>query len=213
MYIYAFGSVCRGEIDKNSDIDLLAIVDNSINRFDPEIYSIYTLSRLKEIWEQGNPFAWHLALESKVIFSYNKIDILKELGMPKKYIEGIKDCKKFYNIFNVSVASISSSHSSVVFDLSTVFLTIRNFATCFSLAMLKRPYFSRNSAKLLGKYSIPISNTSYNIYEKSRILCTRGLGKDINKKQILFALKEIEIIDKWMSDLIKLMVETNDRIQ
>lgn len=27
MHIYAFGSICRGEIDKNSDIDLLAIVD------------------------------------------------------------------------------------------------------------------------------------------------------------------------------------------
>lgn len=210
MYIYAFGSVCRGEVDTGSDIDLLAVVEGFDKRFDPDMYSIYTLSRLKEIWEQGNPFAWHLALESKLLFSCDNIDVLGNLGKPNLYLNGIEDCKKFYNIFNKSVASIKASQSSIVFDLSTVFLAIRNFATCFSLAMSKHPDFSRSSAKRLEKHSIPISDASYNTYEKSRILCTRGLGKDIDQDQIKFALKEIDTIDKWMCDLIKMMVEKND---
>jgi len=210
MYIYAFGSVCRGEIDTGSDIDLLAVVEDFDERFDPEMYSIYTLPRLKEIWEQGNPFAWHLALESKLLFSCDNTDVLGKLGKPNLYLNGIEDCKKFYNIFNKSVASIKASQSSIVFDFSTVFLAIRNFATCFSLAMLKKPDFSRSSAKRLIKYSIPISDASYNIYERSRILCTRGLGENINQDHIKLALKEIGTIDKWMHDLIKMMVENND---
>ena len=210
MYIYAFGSVCRGEIDTGSDIDLLAVVEDFDERFDPEMYSIYTLPRLKEIWEQGNPFAWHLALESKLLFSCDKTDVLRNLGNPNSYLNGIEDCNKFYNIFNKSVASIKASQSSIIFDLSTVFLAIRNFATCFSLAMLKKPDFSRSSAKRLIKYSIPISDASYNIYERSRILCTRGLGENINQDHIKLALKEIGTIDKWMHDLIKMMVENND---
>lgn len=207
MYIYAFGSVCRGEIDTGSDIDLLAVVEGFDKRFDPDMYSIYTISRLKEIWEQGNPFAWHLALESKLLFSCDNTDVLEKLGKPKIYLKGIEDCKKFHNIFNRSVVSIKSCHSSIVFDLSTIFLAIRNFATCFSLAMLEQPDFSRNSAKRLVEYSIPISDASYNTFEKSRILCTRGFGKDITQGQILFALEEIETIDEWMSNLIKLMAK------
>ncbi len=210
MYIYAFGSVCRGEVDIGSDIDLLAVVEGFDKRFDPDMYSIYTISRLKEIWEQGNPFAWHLALESKLLFSCDNTDVLKKLGKPKLYSNGIEDCNKFYSIFNRSVASIKFSHSSLFFDLSTVFLAIRNFATCFSLTMSKQPDFSRNSAKRLAKYSIPISDASYNTYEKSRILCTRGFGENIAQEQINSALKEIDTIDKWMSDLIELLVEKND---
>ena len=62
MYIYAFGSLCRGQVDLESDVDLLAIVDGHDDRFDPSKFSIYSYNRVREIWQEGNPFAWHLSL-------------------------------------------------------------------------------------------------------------------------------------------------------
>ena len=42
MYIYAFGSICRGEIDFYSDVDLIAISDDlvQLKKFDPNKFSI-----------------------------------------------------------------------------------------------------------------------------------------------------------------------------
>ena len=57
MHIYAFGSVCRGDVLPSSDIDLLAITEGHDSRFDPNNYSIYSYNRIKELWQEGNPFA------------------------------------------------------------------------------------------------------------------------------------------------------------
>ena len=87
MHIYAFGSVCRGEIDIDSDIDLLAIVDRDDSRFNTDIYSIYSCKEIAELWAKGNPFAWHLATESRMIYASDKInDIKKRLNNFRDFI-------------------------------------------------------------------------------------------------------------------------------
>lgn len=202
MYIYAFGSVCRGEIDSGSDIDLLAIVEGYDKRFDPNLYSIYTLKRLSEIWEQGNPFAWHLSLESKLIFATNGVNILDTLGEPNTYKNVKRDCLKFYKIFKSSFKSLKETDESITFDLSTVFLAIRNISTCYSLSMCEHPDFSRHSAKRLKENSIPIPEESYKIFERARILCTRGYGRNLSKKDIEKAVKNLDTINLWMQNLI-----------
>ena len=102
MYIYAFGSICRGEIDKLSDLDLLLIKDesNDIEQFDLEKFSIYSEERILGLWKEGNPFAWHLHLESKLIFSTNGNDYLKDLGNPTKYLNVQSDLDKFYKLYS-----------------------------------------------------------------------------------------------------------------
>lgn len=81
MYIYAFGSICRGEIDFYSDVDLIAISDDlvQLKNLDPNKFSIYSEKRIKEYWEIGNPFAWHLYKESKLIFSSTEHNFLKSM--------------------------------------------------------------------------------------------------------------------------------------
>ena len=69
MHVYAFGSICRGEIDYGSDVDLLAIVERFVPELDPSKFSIYSYSRIEQLWDEGNPFAWHLATEFKMLFS------------------------------------------------------------------------------------------------------------------------------------------------
>src|SRR5260370_33489855 len=99
MHIYAFGSVCRGEVSTGSDVDLLAIVENDESRFDLDVYSVYSYERIQDLWEEGNPFAWHLFLESRILFSGDAKDYLKALGSPNPYRHCIRDCEKFLALF------------------------------------------------------------------------------------------------------------------
>src|SRR5262249_8872008 len=99
MHIYAFGSVCRGDVSLGSDVDLLAIVTGYDDRFDPDIYSIYSYQRIREIWKEGNPFGWHLTLEGKLLFASDGSDFLQGLGAPERYQHCLRDCVKFHTLF------------------------------------------------------------------------------------------------------------------
>lgn len=206
MEIYAFGSVCRGEVVNGSDVDMLAIVEGHDSRFDASDYSIYSYDRIKELWLEGNPFSWHLYLESKPIYLSNEIDFLRSLGEPRKYSNGQKDCLKFKAIFDEARQSLEKSSLSQTLDLSTIFLAIRNFATCYSLAR-GIPDFSRSSAKRLGDESVPISNDVYLIYERARILCTRGQGDPLSTREIEKAISGLVDVVTWMNKLLEVKHE------
>lgn len=201
MHIYAFGSISRGDIQADSDVDLLAIVDGFDSRFSSDTYSIYSYSRLRDLWQEGNPFAWHLSIESRLVFSSNNDDYLKSLGLPSQYCNCARDCHKFYSLFRESVDSIAIHQDSRVFDLSTVFLGIRNIATCYSLGKTAQPVFSRNSALCLGESSLDITNEAYDIFLRSRILCTRGYGANITDREFQVAVSQFETINDWMAFL------------
>lgn len=203
MHIYAFGSICRGDISQGSDIDLLAIVEGYNAKFDPDKFSIYSYERIQELWQEGNPFAWHLSLEARLIFSSDQRDYLKELGSPAPYKDYVRDCIKFLTLFQEAYSSVLSSTTSQAFDMSTIFLSIRNIATCFSLGTTCNPTFSRNSALHLGAYSIPIPLDSYIVFERSRILCVRGYGETISDEESNRAMEQAGAIQGWMSNLIK----------
>ena len=178
MHIYAFGSICRGDIEPDSDIDLLAIVEGHDTRFDPEKYSIYSYARIEQMWSNGNPFAWHLALESRLLFASNNLDFLTSLGEPARYSGYVSDCEKFLSVFLEARSSLLEGSTSRVFDLSSVFLGIRNIATCFALGVLQQPDFSRHSARRLpGDFRIPVSQACYRILERSRILSHVATGR------------------------------------
>ena len=205
MHIYAFGSVCRGEVDISSDVDMLAIVDGFDPRFNSSDYSVYSYERIHDLWKQGNPFAWHLFLESKIVYSQDGIDHLKSIGEPSAYESGITDCEKFREIFLSAKSSIDDSDLTEIFDLSSVFLAVRNFATCYSLHNERNPDFSRNSARNLGDESIPIDTHTYTVFERARVLCTRGLGEIPSRTEIDEAKSALGEIDSWMMGILKIM--------
>lgn len=203
MHIYAFGSICRGEIDRNSDIDMITLVEGFDDRFDPSIFSVYSYKRIKEIWGAGNPFAWHLATESRLLFSSDQSNFFEELGEPNEYLSMQTDCEKFAGIFHDATRAIEAGTESVIFELSTVFLAIRNFATCFSLGTSAQNDFSRFSAKRMEGSPVPISSSSFSILERARILSTRGKGNALLPSEIDSVLTELSSISNWMSDLLE----------
>lgn len=202
MHIYAFGSICRGEIDIDSDIDLLAIIDGYDHRFDSDIYSIYSYTRIAELWKEGNPFAWHLATESRMIYASDGINFIEKLGLPSKYRRWREDCQKFFNLYCKAVDSIQSDGNSIVFEMSTIFLALRNFATCFLLGKSQVKNFSRHSASQMGKYSINLSEHAYDLLKRSRLLSIRGMGKMIQREELESSIEEIKSIKTWMENLL-----------
>ena len=201
MHIYAFGSICRGDISIDSDIDLLALVEGRNPRLNPDKFSIYSYERISELWALGNAFAWHLALESKLIHSGDGRDFLKRLGTPSEYTDVAQDCRRFREIFDTALLSVQSDTPSIVFELSTLFLAIRNIATCYSLALLPSPRFGRDSARQLGPRSIPISDAVYSMLMRARLLSTRGLGDDIADVDKSTLVGQLEGCRLWINEL------------
>ncbi|WP_322106025.1 nucleotidyltransferase domain-containing protein [Paraburkholderia sp. J41] len=199
MHIYAFGSVCRGEIDHGSDVDLLACVNGPSPRIDPQKYSIYRYERLKTIWNEGNPFAWHLHLESKLLFSSDGTDFLDCLGKPAPYRTSLDDCEKFKQLFDRSYQELQTSPNSAVFHLSCMFLAVRNYATCHSLSV-GRPIFSRYSPLML-KPSLHIDPAAFSILTRARLLSTRGYGENIQPEEVSVAIKAAAVVPSWMETL------------
>lgn len=202
MYIYIFGSICRGEYTKDSDIDLLLIAEKyeNINEFDSSKFSIYTIERLKELWNEGNPFAWHLYLESRLVFSGNQVNLIESLGSPNRYQNGLQDLNKFLTLYLESYNDLLISKNSSIFNLSCIFLAIRNFATCYSLH-IEAPIFSKKSPlKVKPNLDLPIE--VFNILERCRTLSTRGLGEIISSKELEMVMSFLPRIYNWMKLII-----------
>ncbi|WGE72358.1 nucleotidyltransferase domain-containing protein [Actinobacillus equuli subsp. haemolyticus] len=200
MHIYAFGSICRGEMTDTSDIDVLVChaQHENINFSDKE-FSIYSYEKLAYLWKEGNPFAWHLFTESKLIYSNDDSDYIYNLGEPAQYRNIKNDLKKFKELFNTSSSEINQENINITFNLSCIFLAIRNIATCYSLFM-GTPCFSRNSAlKIRPKLSI--SNSAFITLENARILTTRGIGTNITSSQIDEVKSQLDYIIDWINNI------------
>ncbi|HMH11718.1 MAG TPA: nucleotidyltransferase domain-containing protein [Edaphobacter sp.] len=205
MHVYAFGSVCRGEITLDSDVDLLALVEGHDPRFSQHKYSIYSYKKIKKMWQDGSPFAWHLFLESRLLYGSDGEDFLQSLGAPAKYQQYVADCLKFLSVFETAQNSLKQSRESKVFDLSAAFLSIRNISTCYSLGVLGLPNFSRHAALSLvdGGLSLPLTPVSYGILERARILCTRSIGRDISDAETDSVVEEFGKVDSWMRAIVE----------
>jgi predicted nucleotidyltransferase len=200
--IYVFGSVVRGEIDEYSDVDLLLITDEIIKNIDSNKYSIYTPYRIKEMYDEGNPFAWHLFTESKIIHT-NDINYLESLGKPNDYKNCYNDLIKFKNLFHESFKSLSEDNLSLIFDLAMIFLSIRNFATCYSLSQYEKPIFSRNSFEKLHDYPLILDKKVKELLMMSRISSTRGINYHIDKNELNIFINESKKIEIWFNKIIK----------
>jgi hypothetical protein len=212
MHIYAFGSICRGDVTPGSDIDLLAITDGDDPRFDLATYSRYSYARLRALWQEGNPFAWHLSLESRLLFAEDNMDFLGSLGPPHAYQRVVADCDKFARLFRTARAAISAGTNSIVFELSTIFLAIRNIATCFSLGFIQCADFSRRSALHLGSQSLSIDPVVFEALERARVLSTRGVGEGISDDELPRITASFGGIEAWMNALCA-QTRSRERVQ
>lgn len=199
--VYIFGSLVRGEIDQYSDVDLLIVSDESMQNIDPNKYSIYTPKRIKQLYAEGNPFAWHLYYESKLVFSSGQ-DFLLSLGRPANYTNCKSDLLKFKKLFEDSTASINKDDFSIIFDLAMIFLAIRNFAACYSLGIYEKPIFSRATFEKLHDYPLKLDDEIKELLMMSRISSTRGIEYSIENKSLSLLKLNLDKIENWFNEIL-----------
>jgi hypothetical protein len=200
-HFYAFGSICRGEVDLSSDIDLLACITGTDHGIDTNKFSVYQHERLRALWAEGNPFAWHLHLESRLLYSSDGVDFIESLGAPDAYSAGRVDCEKFANLFSDSLDQLLKTRVNATFNLSCMFLGARNLATCYSL-WRGRPVFSRMSPLLIDS-PLSLDPDVFAVLTRARVLSTRGIGEALSDEDVMIALRAGPAIRAWMSQLLE----------
>ena len=59
----------------------------------------------------------------------------------------------------------------------------------------------------MGNQSIPIDDSIYNLFERARLLCTRGVGELLNNIEIEKAKQELSKIENWMNEILSMLPE------
>lgn len=204
-YRYVFGSICRGDFDEASDVDIIeissAIRHVERNRHD---VSVYSTERIQALWQVGHQFAWHLYLESKLVFTADGRDVLKELGKPKSYTARRIDIERYFRMFERSANFLLHETVSPVSEWAIIFSAMRNAAISHSVSLHDRPMFHRNAAWDLDTPKLAISRERYSQISACKLLATRGLGKAPSTTVIYEMLETLPAINDWFQKLLRM---------
>lgn len=172
--IYLFGSLTRGEVSSDSDIDILVVPDPNHEPYQyPGDWSVYSRSTIASYYAEGRLFAWHLYLEAKCVHSASNIPWLASLGQPTAYRTAASDIDSLATLLQYSIREIRNGTASLVFELGLVYTAVRDIAMCASWSQLNRPCFSRRAPYLLP-VRCPLEENVYNVAMTARHCSTRG---------------------------------------
>jgi len=180
--LYIFGSAVRGEVTKNSDIDVLVITDRVEKKvMFPDSWSVYSKKSIERYFSEGKLFAWHLYLDAKCIHCSESTTFLKQLGEPSPYKDLSDDFCSLSNLLDSSLKEIKSTQSEV-FEIGLIYTALRDIAMVASTSLNDRPCFSRYSPYKLS-VKIPIPQDLYELMIEARLTSTRGVQftGDINQ--------------------------------
>ena len=186
---YVFGSVARAQGDAQSDLDLLAIVADGCGKvdaedvlahvpqqmcnFDPSI-SWYGLNRIKEMYRNGDLFAWHLCHEALPL--YDPECILDGLGKPASYCTAPEDVAFFEALLFSIPSNLKARPANVVYELGLVYVCLRNIGMAASGKIAGKPNFSRYSPyELPGMAPPPMARSDYDVAMACRMAGQRGI--------------------------------------
>lgn len=211
---YIFGSVGRGQQDRLSDLDILAVVKNGTGRVPDqtvlatipnELKSLkasiawYGGERLRLMYGKGELFAWHLYRETIPVFDPQSF--LRSLGSPASYKQYDADIQSFKKVMNGIPLQLELNENNAVYEAGLLYVCVRNIAMSASWVLCKEPDFSRYSPFNLREISpCPISTDDYEITMACRLAGQRGLDPP-NKVTRTFVSDLFSKLTPWMHEL------------
>lgn len=184
-----FGSVARGDSDSQSDLDILAVLRDNNNLPEDQVNSLirksyyrkvniswYSYKRIKELYEEGHPFAWHIFQESRKIWSAKEVDVIDQLGMPSKYMSARDDISSLISILSSIRDAIIECERNIIYEAGLIYVCARNIALPASSINTMKLDFSRYSPYNLDIEScrFPLSQQDYDLLIKARHASMRG---------------------------------------
>jgi Predicted nucleotidyltransferases len=216
--IYLFGSVARGDYDEFSDIDFLFIVTDCTQAEYNELkgsiaeelgvpakwISLYELSKINAMFDEGSLFLWHIKLEGIKLFSRDGYleEILLSLPMYSKAQQSLEDYKTILQDITDSLM-----YDVVILDFEFALLAslVRNACIIFDYnnGVFAFGRFSavQECNRILGKEFIPLSEyqwlyehrSSHNSYSNEYLESADDISKMefwLNKVNVLLKIAE-----------------------
>jgi hypothetical protein len=172
---YIFGSVCRGEPDPGSDIDVLAICDQpKASQELPASWSVYSPRRLRQLFKRGTLFAWHLYLEAVPIWPRGKTGFLKRFGPPGTYRGAKREISDLGEILCTAVTELKRGSKSEVYEFGVIALACRDTAMAAAPMLTGRFDFSRYAPLRLPAGRFPLTRREFDYLLVCRRATTRG---------------------------------------
>lgn len=206
-----FGSQARKENDLQSDKDVLVIIDENtknlssmqshIQNSSNDDISVYTDKRIKQMFDEGHLFAWHLYLESKPLDG-SKNDIwFYSLGRPALYTSEDQDISDFIKILGEALIGFKNG-KNIIFEAGLCHLACRNLGLFLSYKTTQTFDFSRYAAiNLAPTWKLDIEKSLYDQLVMCRRISSRGQSlEEISHKQLKIAITKIIL---WLTFLKK----------
>ncbi len=183
---YLFGSYARGDSNQNSDIDLLIISEKEdkelessiVKKYFPHVinsltFSYYSENKIKNLFKNGDLFAWHLYKESILLSGE---DVIKNQGTPSEYKLMKRDILPLAELFISIKEMLSKEGSSLCYEAGLMFLCIRNIGHSLSWLNPTGPSFVKSACQNLpdGIPILPLSNDDFLYLMEARIASTRA---------------------------------------
>lgn len=186
--IYLYGSTARGDAVSSSDTDILVVCESAkvfvldkhymstllTAEVNHEDISIYSFSRIKEMYEQGHLYAWHLYLESQ--FLAGDIDRLAMLGKPAVYDSYENDVNPLLAILRAIPEQLEVNKSNIIYEAGLAYVATRNIAMSSSYFSEVGLTFNAFSPFLISSTSnaFPLTIDQYSLLRSARLSGTRG---------------------------------------
>ena len=202
MEFYVYGSITRGELDQNSDVDILCLIDESedVNGRVPLNFSIYSKGRIKQHYEHGTLFAWHLYRDSRLIFPIEG-GFLKKIGSPKEYSSSYEDLGLLNELLRKAIANIQDSQINLIYELGLVYVSVRNIATIASWFLPEGLCCSRYVPYYIKEIGFPLKKEDYEVLIACRHATTRGRKVQLDK--VLHVSKYLNLLAQWANSVTK----------
>lgn len=200
---YIFGSLRAGEIDPDSDVDVLAIVEGSEERSNlPVTWSVYTKEAIRSHFARGTLFAWHLYSDALLIWPKQRSGFIEELGPPAEYAHGKTEIAGLISVLHEAIAALYGGANSPVFEHGLVAMCCRDIAMAASIHVNGHFEFSRFAPFRLDLVTFPLKLERYTLALQCRRATVRGINPPILGQGNSLSHAELDGILAWADQVL-----------
>ena len=162
-------------------------------------WSVYSQSTLKQYFDEGRLFAWHLFLEAQRIFPDKGQPLLQKLGPPAPYTTASSDLCELQEILAGALGELQRGTESLIYELGVVYTSLRDIAMSASWGLSGRPNFSRDAP-----YSLPcvcpLPLDAYRATMAARHQSTRGIPCELEFEGLVEVVTTSPLVE-WVETL------------
>ena len=207
MELYAFGSVTSGKVDEESDVDILAIISEASERqVLPQNWCIYSRAGIREIFQKGTLFAWHLH-ESAIQLWPQKGGLLKELGPPSSYSGAQTEIAALITVAVEAVNELTSGTASQTYELGLLYVAARDVAMAAAPQVLGHFDFSRYAPFSYPALKFPLSLDEYRLLMKCRRAGPRGSSVVVDQSDLSSIVAKCGPLLSWLRSLYERTID------